>query len=322
MSAILSQKEFMQTQDKAKAHNADACYRLGEHYYACSDFDNAFKWYKNAADCSDPNPCVYFNIGYAYQHGQGVASDIREAFLWYKRAAEYKLPQALYNLAYFYQNGLGIPEDQEKANYYIRLATEAMNSAQTKLYDMQEREERIRDELEQERNRSFALNIKNEHIETDRQQLIENSAKLKQEIAQLQQENSRLRQQLADLRENAVKSQQEAENFQITSHQAMKEQMHSAEEMIKSVIQNHTEETENLTKRLSAQIRKKDEETQKNSKTIATISQQLQNALLREKNLLSQLTEEQKKSKRYQQLLLTAVGLIIIISAALCYLLI
>ena len=71
----------------------------------------------------NPNPTAFFNIGCAYQFGEGVPRDLAEAFRYYEYAAKYNLPQALFNLAFFYENGFIAARDCEKAEEYCRRAT-------------------------------------------------------------------------------------------------------------------------------------------------------------------------------------------------------
>lgn len=143
MDTILSDTEIQTVKDAAENGSGDACYRLGEHYYALSRKEEALEWYKKAVECEVYNPCVYFNIGYAYQHGEGTAVDMAEACRWYQRGAEAGVPQALYNLAYFYQNGLVVHRDYNKAIYYATAAANEMSRQMTWVYEARERYKKL-----------------------------------------------------------------------------------------------------------------------------------------------------------------------------------
>lgn len=149
MDTILSDTEIQIVREAAENGSGNACYRLGEHYYALSRKEDALEWYKKAVECEAYNPCAYFNIGYAYQHGEGTAVDMTEACRWYQRGAEAGVPQALYNLAYFYQNGLVVHQDYDKAIYYATAAANEMSRRMTQFYEVQERYKKL-DELDRQ----------------------------------------------------------------------------------------------------------------------------------------------------------------------------
>lgn len=126
---------FMQQKwEAANNHDGDACFDLGEYFYAQKDYAQAFAWYQKAAQAPEPNPNAFFNLGYAYQYGEGTPQDMIAAFDCYQKAAELDLPQALNNLAYFYEAGIVVERDIEKADNLMRRATALMNNLQTELY--------------------------------------------------------------------------------------------------------------------------------------------------------------------------------------------
>ena len=67
-------------------------------------------------------PIAMFNVGYAYQHGQGTAEDKEKAFYWISRSAEKDCNEGLCQLGYFYQYGIGTPINYQKAAEYYRKA--------------------------------------------------------------------------------------------------------------------------------------------------------------------------------------------------------
>ena len=70
-------------------YDAAACFEQAERYYAQKDYKQAFQWYQKTAACKDPNPVVFFNLGYALQFGEGTEVDIAAALDYYEKAASY-----------------------------------------------------------------------------------------------------------------------------------------------------------------------------------------------------------------------------------------
>lgn len=171
-------KEIKKLQETGRDGNWKSCYQLAEYYYEGKDYAQAVFWYKKAAESSDCNPLVCFELGYLYQHGQGVDSDLIEAVQWYQKAAENDVPQALYNLAYFYQNGLVVDRDPEKAVDLLQRATSLMRRLQLERYSYEEwkAESDVRcgcaeREAEECRAQADALSVKNQQLLLENQQL-------------------------------------------------------------------------------------------------------------------------------------------------------
>lgn len=126
---------FMQSvMNRGNAGDGDACFDVAEYYYAQKKPEEAFHWYKKTTECDNPNPNAYFNLGYAYQYGEGTEIDMFASFEAYQKAAEQGLPQAMNNLAYFYEAGIVVPRDQDKADELCREATYVLNNLQTELF--------------------------------------------------------------------------------------------------------------------------------------------------------------------------------------------
>lgn len=143
MNKNQSSGELQALMERAGNQDGDACYALAEWYYQNEDYEKAVAWYQKAASGSQVNPNVYFNLGFAYQHGEGVRRDLIAALDYYQKAAEFGVPQALYNLAYFYQNGLGVAQDFNKAAYYIRRASQEMSRVENQLYCLRRENEEL-----------------------------------------------------------------------------------------------------------------------------------------------------------------------------------
>ncbi len=65
-----------------------------------------------------------YNLGYCYEHGDGVAQDAEKAIYWYRTAAEQGYAKAQYNLGTCIYNGFGAPQDFTEAARLFGLAAE------------------------------------------------------------------------------------------------------------------------------------------------------------------------------------------------------
>lgn len=63
-----------------------------------------------------------FNLGVAYNNGDGVSKNYKQAIKWYRLSASQGLGVAQYNLGNMYANGIGIPEDKVLAYMWWNLA--------------------------------------------------------------------------------------------------------------------------------------------------------------------------------------------------------
>ena len=104
------------------------------------DNRQAVYWYRQAAEQGHAN--AQYNLGIMYDHGQGVPEDDRQVVYWYRQAAEQGHADAQYNLGFMYDTGEGVPEDDRQAVYWYRQAAEQGHaSAQNNLgfmYDTRE----------------------------------------------------------------------------------------------------------------------------------------------------------------------------------------
>lgn len=176
---IITAKQLERLCEEAEAGDAQAAYEAAEYYYGRREFEKAYAWYLKAAQCDDPNPMVYFNIGYACQNGEGTEVDLVSAYDFYEKAAARGLPQALYNLAYFYQNGLVVKRDCARAAEYSRRAAKELEKLVNRLHDAENREEKLL----------------REHLEI--MQSFEDTGAQWRAVAE---ENARVREQLAEAR--------------------------------------------------------------------------------------------------------------------------
>lgn len=198
---------------RAQAGDAKAAYEVAEYYYGRHDFKKAFEWYAKTAQCENPNPMVYFNLGYACQKGEGTEIDLISAFDYYEKAAARHLPQALYNLAYFYQNGLVVKQDFAKAEEYSRQAAQEMANLVNRLYEAEARE---------------AKTMQN-YLE-----ILRNLENISSEWKSIAEENARIREQLAEIKVNKSMWKMRAEECERKIERLEAENRNMAELLLKA----------------------------------------------------------------------------------------
>jgi uncharacterized protein len=93
--------------------------------YKRGDFATALRLFEPLA--IQGNAEARFNLGIAFERGQGVAQDYREAVKWYRLAAEQGLAVAQFNLGLMYSNGRGVPQNDGEAVKWYRLAREILD---------------------------------------------------------------------------------------------------------------------------------------------------------------------------------------------------
>ena len=67
----------------AQTNNLDAQFLLGSRYYTKKDLPEALIWFKNAANGG--HAMAQFNLGYAFQTGEGEEIDLENSKIWYER---------------------------------------------------------------------------------------------------------------------------------------------------------------------------------------------------------------------------------------------
>jgi hypothetical protein len=73
------------------------------------------------ADAGDAK--AQFNVGYCYEHGEGINHDLAKAYDYYTKASNQHDPRALYNLGLMYLNGVYVEKSKDHA---LELLTQAM----------------------------------------------------------------------------------------------------------------------------------------------------------------------------------------------------
>ncbi len=115
----------------ADACDAEAMFNLGYAYdYGEGvELDEAegARWYRKAAEAGHVK--AMYSLGYAYDYGQGVELDEAEGVRWYRKAAEAGHATAMYNLGYAYDYGEGVELDEAEGVRWYRKAAEAGNAS-------------------------------------------------------------------------------------------------------------------------------------------------------------------------------------------------
>jgi hypothetical protein len=65
-----------------------------------------------------------FNLGYAYDSGEGISQNDKQAVYWYRKAAENGYKRAQFFLGCAYYDGQSVPQDYQQAVYWYQQATQ------------------------------------------------------------------------------------------------------------------------------------------------------------------------------------------------------
>jgi TPR repeat protein len=111
------------------SHVAWANYSLGNEAYLLKNYAKAMKEFK-----ADEDPRSLYQLGFMYDHGEGVTQDGKQAAEWYRKAAEKGNIQAQYRLGVLYANGYGVEQDlKEAAKWYKKAAAQGFPPARDAL---------------------------------------------------------------------------------------------------------------------------------------------------------------------------------------------
>lgn len=115
---------------KAEGGNGEAQFQLGLAYDdgngVPQDPELAAKWYRKSAE--QGNASAQNNLGVLYRQGQGVPEDKKEAARWFTQAAQQCNPNAAYNISIAYYNGDGVVTDPGLAFAWLVIAKQCGNS--------------------------------------------------------------------------------------------------------------------------------------------------------------------------------------------------
>ncbi len=122
---------FLWYRKAAEKGDANAMCNLGTMYLTGRgtpvNQTKAVEWLKKAAEQNNSNAMI--KLAGLYQEGEGVAENYQEALKWIRRAARQGNINAVASLGYCYQNGLGIEKNEEKALACYRIAAKRGNAA-------------------------------------------------------------------------------------------------------------------------------------------------------------------------------------------------
>ncbi len=104
-------------QSKANQGDTNAQFQLGVAYDqgqgVAKNQGQAAAWYRKAAEKG--HATAQNSLGSMYQYGEGLPQDNTEAVRWYQKAADQGFGEAYTNLGYMYDGGLGVTQDKQKA---------------------------------------------------------------------------------------------------------------------------------------------------------------------------------------------------------------
>ena len=119
-----AQEDLFTRRARAKQGHAPAQYDLGVAYDrgqgVVQDDSEVVRWYRAAA--AQGHAPAQYNLGWMYQNGRGVPRDYQKAVRWYQSAAEQGYASAQNNLGFMYGNGRGVPQDYIQAHAWYNLA--------------------------------------------------------------------------------------------------------------------------------------------------------------------------------------------------------
>lgn len=114
-----------QLRDKADT-DPKAQYQLGWSYDhgdgVEQDYVQAAEWYRKAANAGHPR--AQNELGGLYENGHGVEQDYEQAMEWYRKAAAQDHPTSIGNLGRMYLFGFGLEQDYAEASEWFRKAAE------------------------------------------------------------------------------------------------------------------------------------------------------------------------------------------------------
>lgn len=120
---------FADAASAAVVLDADRYFRQAERAFFDENYDEALRWYKEAAEAGHQEART--SIGFMYFSGKGVPRDPDEAGKWYqsalaglRRSAAEGNIQALRTLGFMYQNGLGVSASASTAVAHYTQAAE------------------------------------------------------------------------------------------------------------------------------------------------------------------------------------------------------
>ena len=133
-SVACTSKESSEAAPAMSADAIDAQLRKAGMLYKQRNYTAANRTWRPLADRGVPE--AQYNLGQAYDSGEGVLKDPAQSAIWYSKAAEQGYAAAQYNLGVDYLKGDGVKEDRGTAVRWITLAAkqglpDAVNALKT-----------------------------------------------------------------------------------------------------------------------------------------------------------------------------------------------
>ena len=101
--------------------------RLGEEAYGNSNYEEAAKWFRKAAEKGSAEG--QYKLGYQYKKGEGLEKDYKQAAILFHEAAKKGYAKAQRHLGICYKDGEGIEKDLKLAAFWYRKAAEQGEAA-------------------------------------------------------------------------------------------------------------------------------------------------------------------------------------------------
>lgn len=141
---------YLSPRKPIKTTAQDCRFRGGEYVaYSRADYRSALRVWRDRAEAGDPEAQTM--VGEIYEKGMGTAPDYRKAAEWYRKAAEQGNERARTNLGYLYEQGLGVEQDLATAMEWYRKASGDTQGELILASRAQEKIDRLRAQLEEER---------------------------------------------------------------------------------------------------------------------------------------------------------------------------
>ncbi len=260
---ITTVKQPNKVAERPQSSDWEICYQTAEHYYKQGVYREAFSWYKKASEFSDCNPIVFFELGYLFQHGEGVDSDSIEALKWYEKAASLGVPQAMYNLAYYYQNGVVVDRDIQRAAQLLRDATSLMDRLQLERdsYEMWKVQHEMRftalqNESDEKQLRLNVLELHNRELELELTTAKQDCHRLEEEAVQngyvlreLEEQCETLSARIATVQDNLRKEQTTRKEIEVAAsvrQTQLEDRLQASDELITTMISQHNQSFESV----------------------------------------------------------------------------
>ena len=106
----------------------DLAFRFGKG----KNLTKAVEWYTKAAE-NGHSPAMH-NLGYCFEHGEGVDKNLTKAVEWYTKAAEKGCSDSMHNLGVCFEHGDGVEKNLTKAvEWYTKAAEKGCSDSMHKL---------------------------------------------------------------------------------------------------------------------------------------------------------------------------------------------